>query len=230
MPGFILLDKPAGRSSHWFVSLLRRVTGVRRIGHAGTLDPFATGLLVMGVGREATRLLGGLTKGDKEYVAVALLGATSDTQDLTGVVTPTPDAKIPTEAEVRAAATKFVGPQLQTPPMYSAKKIGGQKLYDLARAGQTVEREPRAVTVHELEILDYSPPRLTFRTRVTAGTYIRTIAHDLGQALGCGAYLEELRRTAAGPFRVEDAVRPEELTPENWQEKLIPPEDVDKTV
>jgi tRNA pseudouridine55 synthase len=232
MPGFLLIDKPVGWTSFDVVAKLRRITGEKRIGHAGTLDPFATGLLVVGVGREATRELGKLMGHEKEYAATARLGATSDTQDLTGTIVETPvyaeiaagraNVPIPTREQIEAALENFRGEISQIPPMYSAKKIGGQKLYDLARAGQIVEREPRRVTIREFELLDYAWPELKFRVTCSAGTYVRTLAHDLGQALGCGAYLTELRRARSGDFRVEDAQKIENLTPGNWRDRLIP--------
>ena len=226
--GFLLIDKPPGLTSHDVVARLRRITGLRKIGHAGTLDPFATGLLVVGIGREATKRLGEMSGKYKTYEAVAVLGASSDTQDLTGKIVPTLTADgqpvhLPKETAVREAAAGFLGPIDQIPPMYSAKKINGQKLYDLARAGQVVERKPVQVTIHELEITGYGqvPPRLSFRTTVSAGTYIRTLAHDIGQKLGCGAYLETLRRTKSGEYEIEDAVRLEELTRDNWQNYIL---------
>jgi tRNA pseudouridine55 synthase len=222
MEGFLLVDKPLGKSSFWPIRVLRRITGVARIGHAGTLDPFATGLLVIGVGRTATRLLGTLTGHDKEYVAEAVFGATTDTQDVTGIVMPFPNVIEPDETTVRAALAAMVGPQQQLPPMYSAKQINGQRLYDLARAGQVVERQPRTIVVHEIEMLAYVYPRLKFRVACGAGTYVRTLAHDLGERLGCGAYLEGLRRTRSGDFRIEDALPLDDFTKENWENRIIP--------
>jgi tRNA pseudouridine55 synthase len=220
MEGFLLIDKSVGMTSHDVVDRLRRITGIRTIGHAGTLDPFATGLLVMGVGRSATKRLAEMMASEKEYVATARLGASSDTQDLTGIVTPTPDARIPSREEIDAVLPRFTGAILQTPPMYSAKKRDGKKLYELAREGKEIAREPVPVTVHELATVSYEAPDLVFRARVSKGTYIRTLAHDIGAALGCGAYLTALRRTSSGIHRVEDAVRLEDLTPANWQENL----------
>lgn len=220
MEGFLLIDKPAGITSHDVVDRVRRVTGVRRVGHGGTLDPFATGLLVVGVGRSATRRLGEVSGSQKTYEAVGVLGATSDTQDGTGTVIPTPDAAVPDETRLKDAMRRFAGTILQTPPMYSAKKIGGKKLYELAREGKEVAREPVEVTVHELELLSYAPPRFAFRVRCSSGTYVRTLAHDIGGALGCGAYLAELRRTSVGDLRIEDAIALDGLTPENWTSML----------
>lgn len=221
MSGFLLIDKPAGMTSHDVVDRLRRVTGIRKIGHAGTLDPFATGLLVVGVGREATKRLGEISGSEKAYDAIARLGGTSDTQDLTGTITATPGAEMPTRAALEAAMARYDGDIMQTPPMYSAKKVGGKKLYELAREGKEIAREPVAVKIAALELTSYEPPELAFTVRCSSGTYIRTLAHDIGATLGGGAYLTALRRTAVGPYRLADAVRLDALTPENWQGFLL---------
>jgi len=220
MPGFLLIDKPAGMTSHGVIARLRRITGVKRIGHAGTLDPFATGLLIVGVEREATRELGGFLKLDKTYEAVARLGAVSDTQDLDGEISPVEGAAMPDEAAVREALERFTGDLLQTPPMYSAKKIKGKKLYELAREGKEVAREPNPITVRSLTLDRYEPPELAFTVECSSGTYVRTLAHDIGRTLGCGAYLTALRRTGIGAFDIADAVRLDALAPENWKDLL----------
>ena len=222
MDGFLLIDKPAGITSFGVIARLRRITGIRRIGHAGTLDPFAAGLLIVGIGRGATKHLGEYLGQRKTYEAVAVLGANTITQDKDSDIVPVEGAVMPTEADIRAALPRFTGPLRQTPPMFSAKKIDGKRLYELAREGIEVERKSVAITVYSLEMLSYTPPKLTFRTTVSAGTYVRTLAHDLGHALGTGAYLEQLRRTAIGEYSVENAAQLEALTPENWQERLMP--------
>lgn len=219
MDGFLLIDKPAGVTSHDVIDELRRITGLRRIGHAGTLDPFATGLLVVGVGSATKRLAEYLHK-EKEYIGTMVLGASSDTQDLTGKIAVSPGAVMPDLEAVTAALEKFVGKIAQTPPMFSAKKIAGKKLYELARAGKEVERKPVEVLVRELALVTYAPPRLTIQVRCSAGTYVRTLAHDIGAQLGVGAYLESLRRTAIGEARIEDAVRLSALTRDNWTSLL----------
>lgn len=230
MEGFLLIDKPEGITSFGVIARLRRVTGVKRIGHAGTLDPFATGLLVVGIGRSCTKRLSEVVGKEKVYEAVAVLGATSDTQDKTGVIREFESEKVrewkggkevPDEAEIRAVMAKFTGTIAQIPPMYSAKKVAGKKLYELARKGEEIERKPVDVTIHELTLTSYAHPRLAFRVRCSAGTYVRTLAHDIGTALDTGAYLESLRRTAIGDFRVENAAKMDDLTPENWREKLF---------
>jgi len=220
MDGFLLVDKPAGITSHDVIDRLRRITGLRKIGHAGTLDPFATGLLVVGIGREATKRLGEFLGQDKEYIGTLVLGARSDTQDGTGAIMPEPDAAIPPQAAVEAAMKKFLGPISQTPPMYSAKKVHGKKLYELARAGKEIAREPVAITIHAFELTGYQPPRATFRVSCSSGTYVRTLAHDLGNELGAGAYLESLRRTKIGVLQVEESAKLDELNSRNWTERL----------
>ena len=221
MSGFLYIDKPAGITSHDVVDHVRRLSGERTVGHAGTLDPFATGLLIVGVGRSATKQLSSLMGSDKAYLGTLVFGATSDTQDGTGRVEPVSGAVIPTEEQVRAALPRFMGTIKQVPPMYSAKKIAGKKLYELARAGQTVKRQPVEITITHFDPVAFEPPRFTFAVRCSSGTYIRTLAHDLGQTLRCGAYLESLRRTAIGAVSVHEATKLEDLTKENWSGRLI---------
>lgn len=203
---FLFLNKPTGWTSHDVVNVVRRVTGERRVGHAGTLDPFATGLLIVAVGREYTRTLDTFKAHEKEYEVVAQFGATSDTQDCTGTITPTLDAPTPiTRDTIEVVLPEFTGPILQIPPMYSAKKINGQKLYDLARAGKTVERQPSRITIFQIEILACDTERAKFRVVCSSGTYIRTLVHDIGQRLGCGAYAIELTRTRIGMHTLAQA-------------------------
>ncbi|MFH2063182.1 MAG: tRNA pseudouridine(55) synthase TruB [bacterium] len=213
--GFLLIDKPAGMTSHDVVQAVRRVTGVRRVGHAGTLDPFATGLLIVGVGRESTRELGGFLGQDKEYEATMRLGAVSDTQDLDGEITTT-DGELPDRDRLLTAMESFHGEISQVPPMYSAKKVGGRKLYELARAGQEIERLPVQVRIESLDLLSFEPPLARFRVRCSSGTYVRTLAHDIGQKLGCGAYLTELRRTAIGEIGIPRANPLSKLDADSW--------------
>lgn len=208
--GFLLVDKPVGPTSHDIVDAARRALGIRKIGHAGTLDPFASGLLVLAVGN-ATKEISKFVGLDKAYEATLRLGATSDTMDRTGAVTEQEDCAPVSREAFEAALAKFRGDLEQVPPMYSAKKVGGRKLYELAREGKEIERKPVRVTIHELELLDYAWPTARVRTRVSSGTYIRALAHDIGAALGCGAYLEELRRTRVGSFDAKDAVKPEDI-------------------
>jgi tRNA pseudouridine55 synthase len=211
--GFLLIDKPVGPTSHDIVDQARRALGTRKIGHAGTLDPFASGLLIMAVGK-ATKEISRFVGLDKEYLAKLKFGATSDTMDRTGKIIPVPlvpSTAVPGTEEIEAVLGKFRGEMDQVPPMYSAKKVGGKKLYELAREGKEIERKPVRVTIHELEIEGYAWPYADVRVRVSSGTYIRALADDIGRALGCGAYLEELRRTKIGPYEVKDAVKPADL-------------------
>lgn len=206
MDGILVIDKPAGMTSHDVVDEVRKRLGTRKVGHGGTLDPDATGVLVIGVGR-ATKILSYAQGGPKRYTAVARFGITTSTQDASGKVIETREAIIDADDVVRVLKA-FEGEIEQIPPMVSAVKIGGERLYKKARRGETVDRPARTVTVYEIELVDFSPdgPRATLDVRCSAGTYMRTLVHDLGVALGCGAHLESLRRTAAGGFTEADAV------------------------
>lgn len=208
--GFLLVDKPVGPTSHDVVDVARRALRTRKVGHAGTLDPFASGLLILAVGR-MTKEISKFVGLDKAYLAKLKLGASSDTMDRTGVIAEQKDCAPVSREAFEAALEKFRGEIDQVPPMYSAKKIGGKKLYELAREGKEVERAPVRVTVHELELISYAWPFAEIRTRVSSGTYIRALADDLGKSLACGAYLEELRRTKIGPHDVKDAVAPKDI-------------------
>ena len=203
--GILIIDKPAGWTSHDVVAKLRGILHEKRIGHAGTLDPMATGVLPVFVGR-ATRAVEFAADREKEYLAGLRLGLTTDTQDTTGTVLSTHPVDL-TRAQVEAALSPFRGEILQVPPMYSAIKRQGQKLYELARRGQEVDRLPRPVTIHTLEIVDQpSPTEYTLRVACSKGTYVRTLCHDIGQALGCGGAMYALRRTQAAGFSLQDAV------------------------
>lgn len=203
--GIIIIDKPAGWTSMDVCAKLRGILREKRIGHAGTLDPMATGVLPVFVGR-ATKAVQFAENGKKEYQAVLKLGMVTDTQDTTGTVLETHPAAVGAE-EVRAALPRFTGTLSQLPPMYSALKVNGQKLYDLARQGKTVERKPRDITIYELELLEQTAPdAFSLRVVCSKGTYIRTLCHDLGRALGCGGCMAALRRTMAAGFRIEEAV------------------------
>jgi tRNA pseudouridine55 synthase len=204
--GLCVIDKPAEWTSHDVVAKLRGVLGTRRVGHSGTLDPGATGLLLVGVGR-VTRLLRFLTALPKEYTCEVVFGVETDTLDADGEVTATHDMAGLTSDRVRAAAVGFVGDIEQVPPMVSAVKVDGKRLHELARAGIEVEREPRPVTIHELR-LDPTDDPLVYRLDVvcSSGTYVRTLAADLGGALGGGAHLRALRRTRIGSFGIDEAV------------------------
>lgn len=202
--GILLVNKPAGKSSFALVAALRKITGVAKIGHAGTLDPFATGLMVMLIGKEFTRQSDSFLTNDKEYLTTIRFGIETDTYDPEGIITFTSDI-VPTLSEVTIALQSQTGSIHQTPPMYSAKKVKGKKLYELARKGITIERVPSLVHI-EPTLLSYEYPFLKLAVRCSKGTYIRSIAHDLGKILGCGALLTELHRTRSGSFNIEDAI------------------------
>lgn len=221
--GFLLINKLSGPTSHDIIDELRKITGERRIGHAGTLDPFASGLLIVAVGREATRQISNFSKMDKTYIAKLHLGAVSDTYDRTGKLRMTNDELRITEKDIKETLKKFVGEQMQIPPMYSAKKVGGKKLYELARRGVEIERQPVKINIYYIKLKSFDPnlKSLIIETRVSSGTYIRSLAHDIGQALGCGAYLEELERTEIGEYKLKDAAEIKNLTKENWQKHLF---------
>jgi tRNA pseudouridine55 synthase len=209
----VLVDKPAAMTSHDVVQRVRRVLGIRGAGHTGTLDPFATGLLVVLLGR-ATRLARFVETQSKTYLATARLGIRTDTDDLTGRVMETSDAVGQlSEEQVAASLAGFLGTQPQRPPQYSAKHVGGERSYAKARRGELVELPEVTVTVRRIEVVEFKAPLLTFRAEVSAGTYIRAIARDLGQRLGVGAHVTVLRREAIGSLRVEDAVPLDELSP-----------------
>lgn len=205
MNGALLVDKPAGITSHDVVAIVRRALGTRTVGHTGTLDPFATGLLVVLVGK-ATRLARFLDGFEKEYEAVVRLGQGSDTDDATGSLGSRVEGRGPSLEEVRGALGSFLGPQMQLPPTFSAKKIDGQRAYDRARKGEEVVLKPVEITVHSLDLLRYAWPDVTLRGVVSTGTYLRSLARDLGTKLGMPAHCAELRRTRIGRFRVEEAL------------------------
>lgn len=210
--GVLVIDKPAGMTSHDVVARVRKVLDTRKIGHAGTLDPDATGILVLGAG-SATRLLSFAQAGPKRYRAVAAFGTTTTTQDASGQVLETRDVDLDRSA-VEAAAASFAGDINQVPPMVSAVKVGGERLYKKARRGEEIAREPRRVTIHSIEVTGFTkaPPEATLEVECSAGTYIRTLVHDIGQSLGCGAHLKRLRRTAASGFDESDAVALDEVS------------------
>ena len=228
--GFLLINKPIGPTSHDVVDMVRRATGIRIVGHAGTLDPFASGLLIVGVGREATRQLDQFKNLPKTYIATIRLGARSDTDDRTGQIEESRIKNLELSSEkIEKLIQSFIGEVEQTPPMYSAKKIKGQKLYEIARQGRTVERKPANVTIHSIELLDISDteklkncPTIKLKINCSSGTYIRALARDIGEELQCGAYCEELTRTAIGPYTLSEATTLEQLTPLTWQQYLQP--------
>lgn len=222
--GILLVDKPQGITSHDVVDRVRRIFRMKRVGHAGTLDPMATGLMIILVGK-ATKVSQFMMSMDKEYTATMKLGEETDSQDADGEVLVTKQVPELTEEAVRAEMKNFLGDQYQTPPMFSAKKVNGQPLYKLARKGKTVAREPRVIHISKFELTDFSLPEVSFIVGCSKGAYIRTIAHDLGQKIGCGAHLNVLRRTGIGKFRIEKADTLDvlkEASPTALRKKLIP--------
>jgi tRNA pseudouridine55 synthase len=221
MEGLLNIDKPGGMTSHDVVDRLRRVSKVRRVGHAGTLDPLATGVLLVCVGR-TTRLVEYLVGQSKTYVTTVRLGQTTNTYDAEGeVVQERPFTHI-TPTVIEQTLAQFRGTIQQIPPLYSAIKKDGQPLYKLARRGEIVEVPAREVTLYELELLSLALPDVELRVMCSSGTYIRSLAHDLGEALGCGGHVARLRRTAVGDFSIEDATPLADLTAENVAAKLLP--------
>lgn len=217
--GIIIVDKPEGWTSQDVTAKLRGVFHTRRVGHGGTLDPMATGVLPVFVGR-ATRAASFCESAEKEYVAQLRLGLVTNTQDTSGEVLSESPAGVTKEA-LLAILPRFTGRISQIPPMYSAVKIGGKKLYELARKGQEVERAPRAITIHELELLSGGGADYTLRVRCSKGTYIRTLCQDIGQALGCGGCMAGLRRTRAGSFTLAQALPLAEIAAHPGPEQLL---------
>ena len=204
MNGIVIVDKPQGWTSQDVTARLRRVFNTRRIGHGGTLDPIATGVLPVFVGR-ATRGVEFFEHAEKTYETVLRLGITTDTEDISGTVLTEQDAFV-TGEQLEEVLANFRGEILQVPPMYSALKVGGQKLVDLARKGKEVERQPRPITIHELRLLGMDADGIHLRVRCSKGTYIRTLCKDIGEALGCGGCMAALRRVQAGEYTIDEAV------------------------
>ncbi|HYF12644.1 MAG TPA: tRNA pseudouridine(55) synthase TruB [Actinomycetota bacterium] len=202
--GLTLVDKPSGMTSHDVVDAVRRAFGTRKVGHAGTLDPMATGLLLVGVGR-ATRLLRFFGDLPKSYEGTAVIGVETDTLDADGAVVATHDVSV-RRGDVDRALSSMVGSSMQRPPAYSAVKVGGRKLYEAARAGEELEADERAIRVDAFSLTSFDPPEIGFSVTCSGGTYVRVLLADVGRRLGSGAHLSSLRRTAIGPYRVEDAV------------------------
>lgn len=219
MDGIVIVDKPSGWTSQDVTARLRRVFCTRRIGHGGTLDPMATGVLPVFVGR-ATRAVEFFEHADKRYEALLLPGVTTDTEDITGAVLERREANL-TGAQVEAALEGFRGQIMQIPPMYSALKVDGQKLCDLARKGREVARKPRPVTIFDLTFLGFQEGKIRLSVHCSKGTYVRTLCKDIGQALGCGGCMASLRRTAAGSYTLADAVALQTLLDTREPEKYL---------
>jgi len=223
--GVLVVDKPVGMTSHDVVQAIRNGTGLRRAGHTGTLDPRASGVLVILVG-PAVRLSEYVSASDKRYQAIIRLGSATDTFDSEGKFTRSDTPVDVTEAQFEEVLQTFVGEIEQTPPPYSAIKVQGRKAYEMARQGEEVELAPRIIQVHHLEVLEWAPPEVVVDVHCSSGTYVRSLANDLGEKLGCGAYLVGLRRTKSGRFSLRDATPlrrlQESFTAGNWYQYLIP--------
>jgi tRNA pseudouridine55 synthase len=225
--GILVVDKPVGLTSHDVVDIIRRGTNIRRAGHTGTLDPRASGVLVILIG-PAVRLSEFVSASDKRYQAILRLGGTTDTYDAEGRFTNQENTKPVdvTEAQFNEVLQRFIGEIEQTPPPYSAVKVHGRKAYEMAREGEEVELAPRKINVYHLEVLEWAPPEVVIDVHCSSGTYVRSLANDVGAALGCGAYLVGLRRTKSGRFTLRDATPMRKLqeafTAGNWYQFLIP--------
>lgn len=221
--GLLLVDKPSGLTSHDVVDRVRRHFGIAKVGHGGTLDPMATGLLVLLLGR-GTKLSERLLNSDKMYEGVLFLGVTTDSEDVDGRILEQKDANVITSEQVEAEIRKRLGDQMQTPPMISAIKVGGVPLYKLARKGRSIERPPRLIHVSEFRLLDFASPKASFRLACSKGTYVRTLCADIGRSLGCGAHLHALRRLKAGKLHLDAAMpldRLLELTREQLSDRIM---------
>lgn len=222
MDGILIIDKPSGITSHDVVDYIRKKTGMRRIGHTGTLDPNATGLLILCLGK-ATKLSEYFIALDKTYEGKMRLGVVSDSHDIDGNIIKENEVGNVSKKEIRKYLSNFIGEIEQIPPMVSAIKIGGKRLYKMAREGVTIEREPRKIKIHEFEIININLPNIWFRVSCSRGTYVRTLCHDLGEKIGCGAILTELKRIKIGNYIIDKATPLESIsTKEEIQKNLIP--------
>lgn len=219
--GILLVDKPKGKTSFSLVRALRKILGVKKIGHTGTLDPFATGVMVLLIGKKFTRQSDNFLSQDKEYSTTLMLGVSTDTYDCDGQITKQSDL-IPNQDEIDKAIQSFQGTIEQIPPMFSAKKVNGKKLYELARQGKEIERKAATVQI-ETTIIDYTYPHLKLKIKCSKGTYIRSVAHDLGEQLGCGAHLIQLERIRSGQFHIDDCVNGELLFDSSTDHEKLQP-------
>ena len=224
--GFLLIDKPAGMTSHDVVDRLRRITGIRKIGHAGTLDPFATGLLILAIGRSATKRIQEFVKLDKVYEATFVIGATTETLDTESEIEIDEHFKAPSQEQVEQTVKTFIGKQKQIPPKYSAIKKNGKKMYELARAGKEIEIEPRDIEIFDFQLIGEMHKtdiglKIPVSIHVSSGTYIRSVAFDLGNKLGTTGYVNRLRRISIGDHHVKDAYQLDKLSSENWIDALM---------
>lgn len=220
MSKFLLINKPENITSHDVVDYVRKITNEKKVGHAGTLDPFATGLLIVAIGRESTKNLNEFLKLDKKYRATLYFGAVSDTQDKTGLITNIENITPISKENLENVLKNFIGGIEQIPPMYSAKKINGKKLYELARQGKEIERKPNKITIYSIDLISYKWPRATINVHCQSGTYIRTLGADIGKTLKVGAYLETLIRTQIGKYSLKNAIDLTDLNSDNWKSYL----------
>lgn len=218
--GLLLVNKPEGPTSHDVVEKLRELTGIQKIGHIGTLDPAAKGLLGILIGRKATKKQSQFQGLDKEYRAAIRLGITTDTYDKKGAVQNVYNGPLPKEKDIKEALSDFEGTFKQVPPPYSAKKIDGKRAYKLAREGKEPELEPVEITIYEIDFLEYKKPILKIKVSCTKGTYIRSLASDLGEKLNCGAYLGALKRTKVGSYSLNEAMELEKINEDGWESLL----------
>jgi tRNA pseudouridine55 synthase len=219
--GFLNINKPPGQTSRWVVDQIQRIVRPAKVGHAGTLDPLATGVLVVAVG-SATRLIDYVQQMPKRYRADFLLGCTSPTEDVDGKVVPLENPMVPTRDEIETAIPAFLGEILQSPPAFSALKVGGRRAYSLARAGHAVELKPRPISIHCLKVLSYEYPRLQLEIECSSGTYVRSLGRDLAEQLGTGAVMSALVRTAIGSFRIEDSIDVSKMNRSNLADYQLP--------
>lgn len=218
--GFMLINKPKGITSHDVVDKLRKIAGIKKIGHAGTLDPIASGLLILGIA-DSTKKLSKFLKQDKEYIVKIKLGAVSTTYDRDGKITLLKNFEIPSKEKIMLSLKKFKGKIKQTPPIFSAKKIKGRKYYELARKGEKFTPAPIEVEIKKISIIDYNFPYLILKVKCSSGTYIRSLADDLGKNLNCGGYVEELCRTKIGSYSLNKSVKLSYLNSKNWTSFLF---------
>jgi len=227
--GFLFIDKPKGMTSFEVVEFLRKITGIKKIGHAGTLDPSATGLLIVGIGREATKLLGNFLKKEKTYQAEIEFGKITDTWDAEGkVIFEKKDLKPISREKIEEVLMEFIGEIEQIPPKFSAKKIKGKKAYELARKGEEVKLPSQKVKIFYIKVLKYHWPFLEIETKVSSGCYIRSLAYEIGEKLSCGAYLKNLRRIEIGKVSLKESVALKDLNSSNWQKFLISPKEIER--
>ena len=222
MDGIINIYKPAGMTSHDVVNIVRRIIGTKKVGHTGTLDPDAEGVLPVCINR-GTKVADMLTVSDKRYTATFMLGVTTDTLDISGEILEERPVNV-TEQQIREAVKSFEGKIKQIPPMYSAIKVGGRKLCDLARKGIEVERKPRDVEIYKINVIDVKDNHFTIDVKCSKGTYIRTLGNDIGQKLGCGAVMTKLVRTQSSIFEIDSSVKLQDLTSDNYAEYIISPD------